>query len=138
MGGGRDPERLLSVFTVFCGGAIVAIPIIDIIQNIGHSAFNLQFFLIRFYLVLIGCLLCTASLIKSDLLYHYFGFLKYAFGCGCLLIFAGALVIGMVSPFGLAMGIVAMVNGALHLTLHCWGKHQHSAVATTEPVTNYA
>ena len=85
--------------------------------------------------------ICIATLTTPPLPLHdsYFGFLKYAFGTGCLLIFAGSLILGMVWPWGLITGIFAMVIGLFQITLHCWGKARHHEVAQTEPVTgNYA
>ena len=129
-------SRILSFVTLCCALAAAASDIINFVEHLSDQLthhFALEFWLLSVDIVLLCALLALGSLVGTERIFQYFGFLRYPLGTGMLLIFIGTLVVGMAGTFGWVTGIACMAWGLISCAIH-FATERGSQAPTNEPL----
>ena len=123
--------KVLSLLALACAAGIIAAAVIDIAPWPTGDGW-LTSILVHVYVILFAALLATSCLIKSQLLLHHFGFLRYAAGIGLNLIFLGSLTIWWAGWVGKVASLGSITWGVVCISVHfCLGRR---STPTNEPL----
>ena len=122
---------VLPTGTCACGGLLAAADVLNFV-TIGHEFADITWWIVHFYVLALGSLLCITSLFRCTSLYKHLGFLQYLGGTGALLILVGGLALGM-GTFGMVAGVASFVVGGFSVLAHCCEK-QGGSTPRAEPL----